>query len=151
MAEHVLRRVQIVNSPIEETFEFFSDAGNLEKITPPELEFNIITPLPIAIETGTLIDYKLYLWNIPITWRTEISEWEPPHRFVDRALRSPYKQWIHLHRFTSLEDGRTEMEDYVRYRLPIEPFGDVMHWFVRGELERIFDFRSDAVRRILEG
>ncbi len=81
---------------------------------------------------------------------TEISEWNPPHVFVDRALKSPYKQWIHRHTFTKLSDEKTLIEDEVRYRLPFEPFGDLALWLVRRELNYIFDFRQDAVAEILQ-
>ncbi len=128
MAEHILEREQIINRPRKEVFEFFADAGNLEKITPPELNFHIITPPPIDIKKGALIDYRLKLRGISITWRTEITEWNPPYSFVDSALKSPYKQWIHLHIFEEGTGGETIMKDIVRYRLPLEPFGDVAHF-----------------------
>jgi ligand-binding SRPBCC domain-containing protein len=149
MAEHILVRELTLNKPLEETFKFFADAGNLERITPPELNFRITTPQPIDIKKGTLIDYRLKLRGIPITWKTEISRWEPPFAFIDQALKSPYKQWIHLHTFTENEKGGTDMRDEVRYRLPVEPFGDIMHWYVRKELNYIFDYRQKTVASIL--
>ena len=91
MSEHILERTQIIENPLTEVFEFFADAGNLERITPPELNFKIITPPPIDIKKGALIDYQLKLRGIPITWKTEITLWNPPHSFVDTALKSPYK------------------------------------------------------------
>ncbi len=139
-----------MDSPIKKVFDFFADAGNLERITPPELNFRIITTQPIAIKKGTLIDYQLKLRGLPVKWRTEISEWNPPHLFVDRALKSPYKQWIHRHTFTELAENKTLIEDEVKYRLPLEPFGDLAHWFVRRELDYIFDFRQKIVREILQ-
>jgi ligand-binding SRPBCC domain-containing protein len=150
MAEHILTRALTLDLPIEKVFDFFADAGNLERITPPELNFRIITPQPIDIKRGALIDYQLKLRGLPITWKTEISEWNPPHVFVDRALKSPYKQWIHRHTFTRLETNKTLIEDEVRYRLPLEPLGDLTHWLVRRELDYIFDFRQRAVARILQ-
>lgn len=150
MAEHVLKRTLVIDRPIPETFDFFADAGNLERITPPELNFRIITPQPIDIRKGTLIDYNLKLRGFPITWRTLISEWNPPFSFTDEALKSPYSQWIHRHTFTELENGSTEITDEVRYRLPLEPFGDLANWYVRSELDHIFDFRQEAVSRILQ-
>jgi len=148
MAEHILERKQIIERPLGEVFDFFADAGNLERITPPELQFHIITPQPIDIKKGALIDYRLKLRGIPVTWKTEITQWNPPLDFVDSALKSPYKQWIHLHRFTVGETGETIMEDVVRYRLPFEPFGDLAHWYVKKELNYIFDYRYKVIEEI---
>jgi len=148
MAEYVLERRQIIERPREEVFEFFAAAGNLEKITPPELNFKIISPQPIDIKHGAFIDYKLKLRGIPITWKTEITQWNPPHDFVDTALTSPYKQWIHLHTFEDGANGETIMQDRVRYRLPFEPFGDLAHWYVKRELKYIFDYRYKVIEEI---
>ncbi len=149
MAEHNLKRSLTLDIPIETVFEFFSDAVNLELITPPELSFHIITPQPIEIREGSLIDYKLNLRGLPFVWRTEISVWKPPFEFVDQQLKGPYKQWIHRHTFTELEPNKTLMKDEVRYRLPLEPLGDLAHFFVRREVEGIFDFRQKKVAEIL--
>ena len=135
--------------PRERVFEFFSDAGNLEKITPPELHFHIITPQPLKLEAGSLIEYDLKIRGFLIHWRTLISKWDPPFEFIDEQIRGPYKQWIHQHLFRELPDGSTSIEDVVHYRLPLEPLGDLLHFMVRGELDRIFDFRQKAVREIL--
>lgn len=145
MAEYILERRQIIERPRAEVFDFFADAGNLEKITPPELNFKIISPQPIDIKKGAFIDYKLKLRGIPITWKTEITQWNPPHDFVDTALKSPYKQWIHLHTFETGKRGETIMQDRVRYRLPFEPFGDLAHWYVKKELNYIFDYRYKVI------
>lgn len=151
MAEHVLNRKLTLDLPREKVFDFFADAANLERITPPELNFHILTPQPIDIREGALIDYQLKLHGFPIKWQTVISVWKPPFEFVDEALKSPYKQWIHRHTFTELEKNKTLIEDEVRYRLPFEPFGDYLgHWLVRRELNYIFDFRQKTVTRILQ-
>ena len=148
MAEHVIERRLIVNQPMAEVFEFFSNAHNLERITPPELNFHILTPQPITIGKGTLIDYQLRLYGIPVKWRTEIATWDPPNVFVDIQLSGPYSQWIHTHRFTSISSSETLIEDQVRYRLPLEPLGDIAHFIVRRQLEYIFDFREKEVAKI---
>ena len=139
-----------MNLPRAEIFDFFADAGNLERITPPELNFHIDTPQPFEIKKGALIDYRLKLRGFPVRWQTVISVWNPPFEFVDEALRSPYKQWIHRHTFTEIETNKTLIEDEVKYRLPLEPLGDLAHWFVRRELNYIFDFRQKAVKKLLQ-
>lgn len=148
MSEHILERTQIIKRPREEVFDFFADAVNLEEITPPELNFKIITAQPIDIKKGCLIDYQLKLRGIPIKWKTEITEWNPPFSFVDTALKSPYKQWIHRHTFEENDAGETVMKDIVRYRLPLEPLGDLAHFIVKRELKYIFDYRYKVIEEI---
>jgi ligand-binding SRPBCC domain-containing protein len=146
---HVLERFQLVPRPRAEVFAFFADARNLEAITPAFLHFEIVPPVPVELRTGTLIEYRLSLFGVPFRWRTRIEEWEPGRRFVDLQLRGPYALWHHTHAFEDAEGG-TRMTDRVRYRLPLGPLGAVAHpVFVRGTLERIFDFRRDRVARLL--
>ena len=149
MAEQVLQRSQLIGRPIREVFDFFADARNLERITPPSLRFRIVTPGPIEISQGTLIDYELRLRGLPFKWRTEITKWSPPYEFVDSQLRGPYRQWIHRHTFEEIEPGVTRIEDEVRYRLPLEPFGDLVHFLVKRELKEIFDYRQATVAKLL--
>ena len=130
---------------VEEVFGFFCDAGNLEAITPPFLHFEILTPRPLTMRAGTLIDYRLRLRGIPVRWRTEITAWEPPSRFVDEQLRGPYRWWIHEHRFAE-RDGGTEMIDRVRYGVPGGRL--VNGLFVGRDLRRIFEYRGRAIERI---
>jgi ligand-binding SRPBCC domain-containing protein len=150
MAEHILNRSLTIDVPIDQVFAFFADAGNLESLTPPELGFNIVTPRPIEMGKGTLIDYTISLRGLPMKWRTEITEWDPPNGFVDMQLRGPYSQWIHSHRFTPVSPGQTLIEDEVRYRLPFEPFGDLVHFLVENELNKIFEFRRTAVLELFK-
>ncbi len=149
MAEHRLNRSLTLDLPRDTVFEFFADARNLERITPPALSFHIVTPEPIDIHEGSLIDYKLKMRGLPFLWRTEISVWNPPFEFVDQQLKGPYKQWIHRHTFTELGPDKTLIEDEVRYRLPLEPLGDLAHFLVRREVEAIFDHRQKAVAELL--
>lgn len=127
-----------------ELFPFFADAANLEAITPPWLKFRIATPGPIEMREGTLIDYRLKVRGLPLRWRTLIKQWDPPFSFVDEQLRGPYRQWIHEHRFEAVEGG-TMATDRVRYAVP---FDFLIHdWFVKPDVEQIFRFREQALRR----
>lgn len=146
---HRLEREQLLPRPVEEVFRFYSLAGNLERITPPWLRFSIVTPQPIAMRPGTLIDYRLRLRGIPLRWRTRIEEWEENVRFVDRQLRGPYRLWHHTHEFEAVGDG-TLVRDRVDYALPLGPLGELAHGLiVKHDLRRIFDYRQATAARLL--
>ena len=134
--------------PPAEIFPFFADASNLERLTPPSLRFRILTPPPIEMAVGTLIDYRIRLRGIPMRWQSEITEWEPPHRFVDEQRRGPYRQWIHEHTFTP-QDGGTLAVDIVQYAV----LGGVtiQRLFVAPELRRIFDYRNATLENYFSG
>jgi ligand-binding SRPBCC domain-containing protein len=146
---HLLDRAQLVRRPRAEVFAFFSDARNLEVITPEFLRFRIETPGPIPMAAGTLIDYRLSLSGLPFRWRTLIEIFEPDVRFVDVQLRGPYRLWRHHHEFEDAPGG-TLVRDLVEYELPFGPLGDLAHaLFVRRQLERIFDHRARVVGELL--
>ncbi len=136
---------QFVPRPLNEVFAFFSDARNLEAITPPSLSFSIRNAPP-KIERGSLIEYDLRLHGFPIRWKSMIALYEPMRRFVDVQLRGPYQLWRHLHEFKPVAGG-TEVSDTVDYVLPYAPFGDLAGSLVARDVANIFRFRHESIAR----
>jgi ligand-binding SRPBCC domain-containing protein len=151
MGPYTLERQQRITGTPDEVFAFFGDAGNLESITPPLLDFHLVTPEPITMGVGTLLRYRLKVRGVPVRWLSVIREWDPPHRFVDEQLTGPYALWHHTHTFEPDGDDATIMRDVVRYALPLGGLGELAHrLLVRSDLERIFDYRAEKVPALLE-
>lgn len=145
MKEFTFQAETGVPRPRTEVFPFFAEARNLQTLTPPWLKFEVLTPGPIILRAGTLIDYRITVHGLPIRWRTEIAEWEPPYRFVDVQLRGPYTLWHHTHTFEE-NAGGTGCRDLVRYR---PRGGALINWlFVRRDVERIFQYRQQRLREL---
>jgi ligand-binding SRPBCC domain-containing protein len=132
--------------PLEEVFAFFSDAGNLEELTPPWLRFEILTPRPIEMRVGALIDYRLRVRLLPLRWRSEITVWDPPRRFVDEQVRGPYRRWRHEHVFRE-RDGGTLVEDHVEYAVLGGALVDRL--LVRRDVEKIFAYRRERLADLM--
>lgn len=147
---YVLRREQFFEKNIEDVFRFFQQPENLERITPADLKFTILTPKPIEMKEGALIDYTIKICGVPVRWRTKITGYNPPHSFSDSQLRGPYAVWEHSHRFESVNGG-TLMTDEVHYRIPLGPLGRLAHFlFVRRQLNHIFDYRRRIIEEIMQ-
>lgn len=145
MKSHFVEFKTEFDKPLNEVFDFFSNAENLNKVTPAELKFKILTPLPIKMEKGTLIDYKIKLSGIPFIWKTEILEWNPPFSFIDFQLKGPYKIWKHQHIFES-NNGKTVMTDKVEFLSPgwiFEPL--INKLFIEKKVNEIFAFRTKVL------
>jgi len=165
MRIHRLERRQVLPHPVEEVFAFFADARNLERLTPPLLRFEVLTPGAIEMRAGTLIEYRLRLHGMAVDWLTRIEEWEPGVRFVDMQLAGPYRLWHHTHAFEEVVrcspeqrsgcapplnmPSGTLMTDTVLYALPWWPFGELARPLVRRDLDQIFGYRRDAVAELL--
>lgn len=148
---HRIERAQLVPLPVEDVFAFFGDAHNLESLTPPWLRFRILTTGSIPMQAGATIDYVLTMHRLRVRWRTEIVDWMPGRRFVDRQVDGPFRLWEHTHTFEARDDG-TLVQDTVLYRMPYGPLGAIARRIVVArDLERIFDYRRDAVDRLLGG
>ncbi len=145
MKTFLFKTQQTLKQPLTEVFEFFSNAHNLAVITPPWLHFEVITPAPIEMVVGTLIDYRLKLRGIPIRWQSEITEWNPPYAFVDVQRRGPYRLWRHTHTFDETVEG-VVVGDRVEYAV----WGNELigRLFVRPDIEKIFAYRSEQLDEI---
>jgi ligand-binding SRPBCC domain-containing protein len=140
-----LNKTLWLSQPRPKIFEFFANPHNLDRLTPPWLKFQLLSPLSTVIRAGTLLHYRLRLHGIPIRWQSEISVWEPPERFVDRQTKGPYSLWIHEHTFREKKDG-TLVGDSVEYAVP---GGIVVNWLVVArDLERIFQYRHQMLQQL---
>lgn len=140
---------QWVPESLEKTFIFFCDEKNLEKITPPLLNFKVLDKSTSKLMKNTIINYKLKIHGIPTRWQTLISDWDPPHRFVDTQLKGPYKKWHHTHNFKPVLGG-TLMTDEVRYRLPMGWLGRFFgHWLVKKDVKKIFAYRRQVISQVI--
>jgi len=128
-----------------ELFPFYGDAGNLEVLTPDFLRFEVVTPRPIEMKPGAIIDYRLKVRGLPIRWRTRIAEWEPDTHFIDEQIRGPYKKWYHMHRFEPVAKG-TRVIDQVNFRPKGGPL--TYHMFVKRDVEKIFGYRQQLLKQM---
>ena len=144
MATHIFETELWLPVPREKVFPFFADARNLELLTPPWLKFQVLTPGPIEMRVGAVIDYQLRVHRLPVCWRTEITGWDPPYSFNDEQRRGPYRRWSHTHTFTE-HDGGTLCRDEVVYAVP---GGAVVNWLlVRRDVKKIFAYRAQALQK----
>lgn len=139
----------VVKTELPITWAFFSDAMNLPKLTPPWMGFKVMTPAPIDMHAGTLIDYTVKVLGMPLKWRTRIIDWSPPHQFIDLQLRGPYTLWHHQHTFKAVEGG-TACTDTVLYKVPAGGLGRLMNrLMIRRQLREIFRFRQEVLDQTL--
>jgi len=148
--EYLLEKHQFISKSKSEVFDFFKTPENLEKITPKKLSFKIITPLPIVMRKGTLIEYKIKILGIPIYWRTLINKYNPPNTFRDTQLNGPYEIWDHTHIFKECKNG-TMMIDRIVYSIPYSFIGRLANFiWVKRELKNIFNYRYKIIEEIFK-
>jgi hypothetical protein len=148
---YTLKKEQIVLKDISTVFDFFSKPENLSVITPHAMKFKILTPSPIDMKVGTLIDYTINIIFMPIRWRTLITKYDPPNIFVDQQLSGPYSMWHHTHTFEQLGDNETLIKDEVIYSIPFAFIGRITHYlYIKGELEKIFTYRKNKIEEIID-
>lgn len=148
---HLLERTQIINSDIDNVWKFFSRPENLNDITPPDMQFEILTKnLPDEIYPGLMIEYKVKPFKFFKTkWVTEIKHIIPKKLFVDEQIFGPYKFWHHIHLFEAIGTNKVRMIDKVYYKLPFSFIGEMVEAiFIRKRLNEIFDFRYKTIEKI---
>ncbi len=151
MPDYRLERIQVIPRPVDEVFPFFAEPRNLARITPSWLGFRIVSDGPLPMAAGLLIEYRVSPFGYPQRWVSEITEYDPPHRFVDEQRVGPYQHWHHVHEFRPVPGG-TEVRDVVTYALPLGPLGRLAHLlFVRRQLEAIFAHRRRVVESLWGG
>ena len=137
---------QFVPSDMDTVFDFFSRPENLEKITPSAMGFNIITPTPIEMKEGAIIDYTVKILGVPVRWRTMITSYKENEYFVDEQLKGPYSYWHHKHTFKEVEGGILIIDE-ITYALPIQAFRKIVHpVLIKPQLNQIFDFRFQTIK-----
>lgn len=148
MTIHRLHAEMLVDRPVDEVFAFFAKAENLGRITPRSLGFELRST-DTEMRQGLEIDYRVRpLLGVPLSWRSRITEYDPPHAFSDVQLKGPYRTWEHRHAFTA-EGVRTRVTDDVAYSLPLGPLGAAAHALVvRQQLEEIFRHRARTIQSV---
>ncbi len=150
MRIHTIERKQLVHRPLDEVFAFFSRPENLGVLTPKEVGFRILTPSPIAMQSGAVIDYTIRVFGIRTRWTTLITDFVPRSRFVDVQLKGPYAYWHHEHRFTETDDG-TLITDVIHYAMPLGFLGSIVQrLFVKPRLNVIFNYRADEIEKLFQ-
>jgi len=146
---YTFKKEQKISKSIIDVFDFFSKPENLSVITPNKMDFKILTPSPIEMKEGTLIDYTVKIMSFPIRWRTLITKYDPPSMFIDQQLKGPYSMWHHTHLFEKINDNETLIKDIILYAVPFSFIGSITHsLYIKRDLENIFDYRSQEIKRI---
>lgn len=148
----ILTQETIINLPLEETFNFFDKPQNLQKVTPKQLNFRILTPDNLLkMDNGSIFEYEISLMGIPMLWRSIINNYNPPYEFVDIQLKGPYKSWHHHHQFIKITPHQTKVIDTVRYEMPLGILGKIAHFlFVKKQLKTIFAYRENLSEKIIK-
>jgi ligand-binding SRPBCC domain-containing protein len=149
---HKLERTQVVPISIREAFDFFSNPRNLERLTPDQVHFQFLKAPPEKVSPGTILEYRLRLYGVPVKWRTRIESVDAPTRFIDVQDKGPYAMWRHTHRFREVDAVHTEIHDQIEFAMPLGPLGEIAYrLLVAGSLRQIFDYREAALRQLFPG
>ncbi len=142
---------QLIAAPLEQVFDFHKDPYNLLKITPPEMNMIVKNEDPVIMACGTKIIYQIKILGMPLRWHSMITEYDPPHRFVDVQMSGPYKKWHHTHTFKAEGDATLVIDD-VDYKLPLGYLGAaVAGHLVIQQLAKIFSHREQKLASFFSG
>ncbi len=148
MKIHTLIRHHIVKAPREEVFAYYSDPYHLEKITPPSYHLNVLTPRPVTVETGTLIDYSVRWRGLLFRWTSLIIECHFPSNLIEVQTKGIFSSWHHQYTFETHKDG-TRVVEVVQYAMPFGIFGEWVHkLLVEDDLRRLFDYRYSVLGHV---
>lgn len=130
----------------QRTFDFLSDVRNLDRLTPPWLRFEVLTPTPMILDVGAVVDYRLRWHGLPLRWQSAVTLWEPRRRVAYEQRRGPYRRWVH-EQVCEDHDGGTLVSDRIEWSV----FGGFLarRW-VAAEVRELFEHRAEAARRLLE-
>lgn len=149
---HRLEYAQFIPTTLEEAWSFFSNAYNLEKITPVDMGFKVLTRFESPeIYNGMVIDYIVKpMFGIPTSWRTKIEEVQQLKKFVDVQLKGPYKLWHHTHTFEEVSGG-VLMKDVIVYKIPLGVIGKFLNkLIVASRIQSIFDYRKHQINQLFK-
>ena len=141
---YTLRRSITVPGTLETVFNFFNRPENLEKLTPANLKFHILTPSPVTMHNGAVFDYTIGLMGLPMRWTSNITNYDPPYHFVDIQLKGPYAYWHHKHSFEPRGDD-VEVADEIHYEIGFGVFGRLLRPLIQRQLDAIFSFRAQKI------
>ena len=152
MTIHRLERTQVIPIPVREAFDFFSNPRNLERLTPDLVHFQFLKAPPEKVSPGTILEYRLRLYGVPVKWRTRIESVDAPTRFIDVQDKGPYAMWRHTHSFREVDAVHTEIHDRIDFAMPLGPLGEIAYrMLVAGSLQQIFDYREAALQQLFPG
>jgi ligand-binding SRPBCC domain-containing protein len=151
MGVYKFQTEQMLAIPLQKAWDFFSSPMNLAKITPPEMDFRILSAITDSkVYSGMRITYSVKpILGIPLSWETLISDVHEASRFTDKQIKGPYALWEHTHTFVE-KAGGVMVIDFIKYKLPFGVLGDLAHFlFVRKKIKSIFEFRRITLEKIV--
>jgi ligand-binding SRPBCC domain-containing protein len=139
-----------IAAPPSAVFAFHESPGALLRLSPPWERVELVAGGD-SIRAGSRVVLRVWLGPWPVTWEAEHAEYQPGRLFADRQARGPFASWYHRHLFLDDGAGGTLLRDEVVYEPPLGRLGRLLAGgFVERKVQKMFDFRHEATRRIVE-